>query len=398
MLKILLFDHHLRWGHHPEYAGHVARYLQEVGDLVLIATSDGLQALTGQQVEEVADVSSLAASGGPQRTGFSPVAVAQGVHRCMRVARQEQVDIVHFLYLDRSELALLASLTLRRWRPRVFGTLFWPYFVHGDGETIQATKRLFHSANRRALERLLSHRLMDGLFVHSERTRSLLLSTFRASVSERIHIVPDPAKEAPDMSVEDARLALGLPRDVPMILFFGGARFDKGPDILLEALLRLSGDWLAVMAGSAGFVGAQEAENCRRFLQDPKRLITRFELIPEQDADRYFRAADVIVLPYRSCFKGTSGVLQRAAASGKPVVASDVGDVGGTVRQAGLGVVVRSEDPQALAEGLQGFLGRRAHVTREVEPRALAYANANDWRVLGKEVRAKYLRAVVPRG
>jgi glycosyltransferase involved in cell wall biosynthesis len=196
------------------------------------------------------------------------------------------------------------------------------------------------------------------------------------------------------MSTEDARLALGLPLGIPIILFFGGARFDKGPDILLQALPRLRGEWLAVIAGSAGLIGEQEADVSRRLLQDPGRLITRFELISDLDADRYFRAADILVLPYRNHFKGTSGVLQRAAASGKPVIASDVGDVGPSVREFGLGTVVPPEEPKALADAIQGFLARDRQLIREIEPRAIAYARANDWRILGNKVRATYLRAV----
>lgn len=400
VLRVLLFDHRVTSGHHLEYAGHVARYLQEEGDEVMFATWERLRGPTTHLAEEmVGTVSYLGAerSSWLANAAGEPLAVVQGVHRCMRLAIREGADVVHFLCLDRSELAVLASLSLSTPRPVVFGTLFWPYFVHEAGEAVGTGTRVFHYASRRALGRLLKRGLVDGLFVHSARIRSLLRAGLsEPSLADRIHVVPDPAKEAPAISGEEARAALGLPSGVPIILFFGDARYDKGPDILLQALPRLEGDWIAVMAGPSVLVGAEEAEACRRLLRHPDQLVTRFELIPEPDADRYFRAADVVVLPYRTVFKGTSGVLRRAAASGKPVVASDVGDVGFAVREAGLGTAVPPESPQHLAAALQDFVERWVQVKREVEPRALEFARAHDWRILGKETRAKYLAAVGP--
>jgi glycosyltransferase involved in cell wall biosynthesis len=394
-LRVLLFDHATA-GHHLEYAGHIARYLGNEGDDVLFATwARPLSPIVPSVEEVVGKVAYLADEGSVSRLARAagwPLVEAQGVHRCLRLATQEGVDVVHFLCLDRSELAMLASLSLRTRRPALFGTLMKPYFVHDAHETVSAGRRLFHGASQRALSRMLRKGMMDGLFVHSERTKSLLSARFsEPSLARRISVVPDPAKEAPAISMEEARAALGLPGRIPVILFFGDARYDKGPDMLLQALRRLRGDWVAVLAGAPVDVGEEDAEACRGVLQFPDRLLTRFGYIAEADADRFFRAADVIVLPYRTSFKGTSGVLRRAAASGKPVIASDVGDVGPDVMEAGLGRVIPAESVEHLAMALQDFLGRREQLTRDVEPRALEYARANDWRVLGRATRAKYL-------
>lgn len=399
-MRVLLFDHFLgESGHHVEYAGHIARYLGGEGDDVTLATWARPPSSTLPGLEEVARKVSCLSDGGSNsrmaRFMGWPLIETQGVHRCLRLALREDVDIVHFLALDRSELAVLASLSLRTHRPAVFGTLFKPYFVHAAHETVDPGRRLFHDASRLALGRLLRRDMMQGLFVHSDRIKSLLQATLSADIpSGKIAVVPDPAKEPPTMTKEQARAELGLPGDTPMILFFGGMRHDKGPDILLRALSALDGDWLAVLAGKPATVGEREADACRRTLPASGRLVTRFEFVPEPDADRYFRAADVVVLPYRTVFDGTSGVLQRAAAAGKAVIASDVGDVGPAVREAGLGTVVPPESHEALAAALQDFLGRRDEVQREVEPRALDYARANDWRILGAATRASYLLAL----
>jgi glycosyltransferase involved in cell wall biosynthesis len=391
-LRVLLFD----WatdGHHLEYAGYIARYLREAGDVVVFATwNEPSGRVTGEEFDGIRYLA------GARTDGRWQSVIARSVPKCLALAARERVDVVHFLYLDRSEIALFASLALHSRSYALLGTLFWPYFVHDTGESVGLAKRLFHATSSHALVRLLRDSRMDGLFVHSERIKRLLLDRFGdESLGGQIQVVPDPAKDPPEISSVDSRAALSLPSKVPLILFFGDARADKGPDILLEALPHLKGSWVAVMAGSPGIVGEAEAGACRRRLADPERLITRFGYVAEADVDRYFRAADVVVLPYRRSFKGTSGVLLRAAASGRPIIASDVGDVGPSVREARLGTVIPAESPEHLASALQIFLERRDRVKQEVEPRALTYARANDWRVLGRAIRARYLAALESR-
>ncbi len=389
-MKVLLFDRFTR-GHHLEYAGHLARFLAESGDEVIFATWALAQDEVPESLEQ-ADIRTLNTRGWISR-GPTLVTMAIAAYRCLKLAAEEKVDVVHYLYLERSELALAATLLIRRKRTRLFGTMFWPYFIIGETDTVGPAKRLFYRGSRAALRRLLSGGRLDCLFVHSERIAQLLVENRVDPSSGRVRVVPDPAKAAPPITVEEARIAMDLPLGTPIVLFFGGTRPDKGPDVLLDALPLVRGQWLAVLAGEPDLVGEEEAEACRRDLSDPGRLVTRFGFVPEADADRYFRAADVIVLPYTRAFKGTTNVLRRAAASGKPVIVSDVADVGYPVREAGLGIVVPPESPEALADAINRFLATREELTREVEPRALAFAGANDWRILGESTRDAYLAA-----
>jgi hypothetical protein len=60
-------------------------------------------------------------------------------------------------------------------------------------------------------------------------------------------------------------------------------------------------------------------------------------------------------------------------------------------------MVIPAESPEHLASALQIFFEHRDRVKQEVEPRALTYARANDWRVLGRAIRARYLAALESR-
>jgi glycosyltransferase involved in cell wall biosynthesis len=80
-------------------------------------------------------------------------------------------------------------------------------------------------------------------------------------------------------------------------------------------------------------------------------LLERYLGDPEVEAA--FKAADVVVLPYRSATQ--SGVTHVAYAMGVPVIITDVGGLSETVRDGETGLVVPPEDPVALAAAMVRF-------------------------------------------
>jgi len=128
-LRILLYDHD-GTGHHLEYAGHLAAFLRDQGDEVSFASWDRPSRPGDPIIDQpLGDVTHLAHEGSGDRlarVGAWPLARAQGVHRCLRLGSRGEADVIHFLFLDRSGLGLLASLSLRSTKAAVFGTLFHP--------------------------------------------------------------------------------------------------------------------------------------------------------------------------------------------------------------------------------------------------------------------------------
>jgi len=398
-MEVILFDP-VVGGHHVEYASYIIRYLVEQGDEVTFVTwkpdvlleplLTGKAPVTVEYVVEDPD----AKFGGNALRRFRQV--AQGIHYCFVLVAERQVDIVHHLYLDRSELPLyLSMMRLRKGPPKFFGTLFWPYFIHKPQEKVGLPKRLYHGVNRWALGQLLKQGRLKGLFVHTDRIKEKLVQIYSDdSPRQRIFVVPDPVEPLEAVPQEVARDYLELPQNKPILLFFGGLRWDKGPDILFETLPLLDGDWCTVVAGEPTEFGEAEVERYRERLREPERLITRLGHIPDEDMANYFAAADAVVLPYRRAFKGTSGILQRAAAGGKLVIASNVGEVGPIVKGNKLGIVVEPESPEALAEGIQEFMAKKKELSDNICSQALRYAEASDWRVMAKKVREAYLAVV----
>ena len=123
-------------------------------------------------------------------------------------------------------------------------------------------------------------------------------------------------------------------------------------------------------------------------------MILRLKYIPDEDIATYFSAVDAVVLPYRRTFKGTSGILQRAAAAGKPVIVSDVGEVGPIVRENNFGIVVDPESSESLAGGIKQFLAQPLKWREQVKFRAIQYAKTNHWRKMASGVRRAYLSKI----
>ena len=154
---------------------------------------------------------------------------------------------------------------------------------------------------------------------------------------------------------EDARAALDLPDDAPVLLFFGFVREYKGLHVLLEALP----DVLSTQPDLHLVVAGEPYDDAYRY----RDLIDRHgirdqvqwhdDYIPSGDVPTYFCAADLVVQPYVSATQ--SGVAQIATHFERPMVVTDVGGLAETIPHEEAGFVVPPEDPAALADSITRF-------------------------------------------
>jgi glycosyltransferase involved in cell wall biosynthesis len=155
-----------------------------------------------------------------------------------------------------------------------------------------------------------------------------------------------------------ARGKLGLAADAEVALFFGYVRHYKGLDTLLEAwrLVRESRpNAVLVVAGEAYEDAAPYVALAAAAGGEPAVRL-RLRYAPDDEVEALFKAADVVVLPYRSATQ--SGVTHVAFALGVPVIISDVGGLAETVRDGETGLVTPPEDPAALAAALTRYFAR----------------------------------------
>jgi len=179
---------------------------------------------------------------------------------------------------------------------------------------------------------------------------------------------------------ESARAKLGVEGEVA--LFFGYVRRYKGLDLLLEAWPRVRERRPATLIVAGEFY--EDAAPYRALAtaagEGAVRLMDHY--LPDDEVEAVFKAADVVVLPYRSATQ--SGVTHVAYALGVPVIITDVGGLGETVRGEETGLVVPPENPAALADAVVRFfaegLGPRLRAGVE------AVRRAHSWERLADEV------------
>jgi glycosyltransferase involved in cell wall biosynthesis len=179
-----------------------------------------------------------------------------------------------------------------------------------------------------------------------------------------------------------ARARLGLPPTGDVVLFFGYVRRYKGLDTLLEAwpAVRARREATLLVAGEFYEDAAPYRALALKAGGEPGvRMLERY--LPDEDVEAAFKAADVVVLPYRSATQ--SGVTHVAYALGLPVITTRVGGLAETVRPGVTGLVVPPADPAALADAIARYFERGMGPALREGVRALA--REHSWAALAAQ-------------
>lgn len=147
---------------------------------------------------------------------------------------------------------------------------------------------------------------------------------------------------------ESAREKLGITHK-RVILYFGLIRKYKGLDQLIRAMKIIKQEDPDTMLLAVG--------ECYEDISFYRDLITEHELgdriqlidkfIPNEEVEPYFKAADVVCLPY---YSGTqSGILMMAYGFGQPVVITDVGGIAELVNDK-TGKVLSDNEPRKIVD------------------------------------------------
>ena len=178
----------------------------------------------------------------------------------------------------------------------------------------------------------------------------------------------DTERFRPDKEARgDVRHELGIGGRSLLAVFVGSEWHRKGVEIAIEALV-VAPSWRLVVVGRGD---TQEASRTAERLG----VGTRLHLVPESTApERYYAAADAFVLP--SAYESFSIAAFEAAASGLPVVATDVGAIGEIVNAGGGVFIDRSAD--SLGEALREIEASRESAAAMCE-RARFVAERFSW-------------------
>lgn len=331
-------------GHHIDYCARVAgAVLEQQLRCVVIGPPELVAAV--RSTHPSAHGEALVSATDAVRVGRD-LARLRFVRRAAAIVQSENVDAAHLLNLDGMGVALAA--TRRRFGgAALFGTLHRRHVF--DAPSHDVRQRLECVALRRLVARGLR------VLVHGAALAEAVASHTRGPAPIEIPI-PVSASDAAPAHARQAREQLGLDAGARYLLAFGGTRHEKGVDLAIASLGRLTEDVRLVVAGPEEHFSASDLRTLAERHGVADRVELRLGFVPRADVGAWFDAVDAVVLPYRRTFSGQSGPLTIAAARGRPVVVSDGPITGATVRTYDLGIAVPAEDVAALARGIERVL------------------------------------------
>ena len=114
------------------------------------------------------------------------------------------------------------------------------------------------------------------------------------------------------------------------------------------------------------------------------RILLRAGYIPDEETEVYFKAADVLVLPYRHIYQ--SGVLFLGYSFGLPVLAADVGALKDEIVEGKTGFIFRPEDPADLARTIDRYFASDlfANITSRRQVIRDFATERHSWDVVGR--------------
>ncbi len=242
------------------------------------------------------------------------------------------------------------------------------------------------------------YRLVDHIIVHTSRMKLQLIENFNVKEGKISviqfginNIVPKS-----QLTAKEAKGQLGLRNREKAILFFGNIAPYKGLEYLLVAfadLLKQHQDIRLIIAGRISKNGHKYWIYIQQLIMKLTLVnytIERAEFIPDKDIEVYFKAADILVLPYRYIFQ--SGVIFMSYSFGLPVVATNVGSLNEYIIEGKTGFICQPENPGSLTEKINQYFHSDLYKNLENNRVKIAeYASEKySWEKIGKKTCGVY--------
>lgn len=244
-----------------------------------------------------------------------------------KIAAEEHPDIIHFLDGD----------TIMRY----FG---WGLSGFAPSKVVITFHHFFQGKLREISIRRMLKQAAVGVF-HTEQ----IVNKVKAFGCHNIKCVPYPCFLKTSMLK-----SIGYQNDPPVLLALGGTRYEKGLDILLQALKSVKSPFRLLIAGG---VTDFDEEYVKKAVQSYRSCVEwDLRVLTEEEVLAYLQRADIIVLPYRRLFDGASGPMCEGVYLGKTILGPNHGSLGELIRKYHIGYTFESENIADLCRCLDAAL------------------------------------------
>jgi len=310
----------------------LARYLREQGFEVILISPPG------KYTDSFAQESFPWVEWRVGRQSLSPWGELSALRRLARLYRQETLDLVHQHTIKPVLYGSLAT--------RLVGSQAVVNSITGRGYIFlsQEPKALALRQVVRPLYRLAFSRPDTAAIFENEEDRSYFI-TSKIVPARRTWLIPGVGVDA------ERYLPTPEPPGQPVILFASRMLWDKGVGVLVEAarILRQSTDLRVAL------VGEPDPGNPASISPEQLRAWTAEGVVEwwgwQADMSQIYPQVNIVTLPTQYG-EGVPTVLLEAAASGRPIVASDIPGCRAVIHPEQNGLLVPPGDAHALAQAL----------------------------------------------
>ena len=241
----------------------------------------------------------------------------------------------------------------------------------------------------------LGGRISDRIITVSRTMRKELCRLYKVP-RKKVDIIPNaiaPRKYRKDVDPNKVKKKYGIPSFAPTVLFIGRLEYQKGPDLLIDAIPRVlenRADVKFLLAGR-GTMGNYLRRRARKIgITGAVRFLG---WIPYRRYVDLLNTCDIVCIPSRNEPFGI--VLLEAWAAGRPVVATDVGGLGENIKNLVNGVKVRPR-PKSIACGIN-YLFDHPRAMERVGVKGKEKVKRFNWTFLIKKLLKTYHRVLAGR-
>ena len=246
----------------------------------------------------------------------------------------------------------------------------------------------------------------DRIIVATEAEKAQLQWLYKADVRKARVIPPgvDVSHFYP-IPMDEAKLYVGVPQNLRMILFVGRIEPLKGVDTLIRAVSCLEFQQAGIGPVYLAIIGGEPDANTEDMTDEMTRLQKLCDELAvgqtviflgkraQDSLPYYYSAAEVLVMP--SFYESFGMVALEAMACGTPVIASQVGGLAYLVKDGETGFHVPEGDPSVLCDKLTLLLGDE-NMRKTMGEKAARYARDYDWNRVAVQILGVYQELTSP--
>ncbi|MGE5138125.1 MAG: glycosyltransferase family 4 protein [Rudaea sp.] len=218
--------------------------------------------------------------------------------------------------------------------------------------------------------------------------------------ADKIDVVPNGVDAAPFDALVGEDLSSFRQRWAapghPLVFFVGRLHYEKGAQVLIEAVPRVlasAPDARFVIAGMGPMLDSLQRRALELGVSD---RVTLAGFVSDDERNRLFHVSDVAVFP--SLYEPFGIVALEAMAACCPVVVTDVGGLREVVRHEETGIVVHPDNPDSLAWGVLQVLGGKEKAMERAKRAARMVRSEYSWDRIAERTAEVYDRVVGERG